>query len=655
MAELNSTRAALFANRLVRMGVWTLYLDDDRVLWSPELETVFGLEPGSFGGSQAAFRALVNPVDLPRLEKAMHDSIASREEYCVIFRYRHGSGEWRWMEGRGLPVYDESGKAERIEGVGIDVTDRTMAEHARFRLAAIVESSDDAILSKTLDGIITSWNAGATRLFGYSAEEMIGEPVAKLIPEELLPEEQVILSKLRRGERIEHYETRRLARDGSIVEVSLTVSPIRDITGAVVGASKIARDIGAVRRAIADREALLASERNARAEAERLGHLKDEFLATLSHELRTPLTTIVGWTSLLRRRANPDPELRAAVDTIHRSARAQAQIIDDLLDMSRIISGKIRLQTEAVDLRELLQVAVDGIRPAAAAKHIAVAVVLDPVTGLVAGDAARLQQVLWNLLTNALKFTPPNGAIRVSLQRTEAAMEISVKDSGIGIQPAFLPHVFERFRQADGSTTREHGGLGLGLSIVRNLVELHGGAVSVHSEGNGKGATFTVRLPLLQVETFMPRPVDPVRGIVVPTEPLLPSLTGTVVLIVDDEPDGRALLDRLLKEAGAEVHAAQGALEAIGILQREPVDVILSDIGMPGLDGYEFMRRVRALDNPQIRGVPAIAVTAYAREDDRQRSLSAGFQQHVAKPYSFPELATAIAGLRKGSAVAFPG
>ena len=656
MADPNTTRAALFGNRLVRMGVWTMYLDDERVVWSQELEEVFGLEHGTFGGTQAAFRQLVNPVDLPRLEKAIRTSVETRGEYCVIFRYRHGSGEWRWMEGRGLPVYDESGKAERIEGVGIDVTDRTMAEHARFRLAAIVESSDDAILSKTLDGIITSWNAGATRLFGYSAEEMVGEPVAKLIPEELLPEEQVILAKLRRGERIEHYETRRVAKDGSIVEVSLTVSPIRDITGAVVGASKIARDIGALRRAIADREGLLASERNARAEAERLGHLKDEFLATLSHELRTPLTTIVGWTNLLRRRANlADPELRAAVDTIHRSAKAQAQIIDDLLDMSRIISGKIRLQTDALDLRELLQLAVDGIRPAAAAKHIAVSVVLDPVTSLVAGDAARLQQVLWNLLTNALKFTPPNGAIRAMLRRTDGAMEISIKDSGIGIQSAFLPHVFERFRQADGSTTREHGGLGLGLSIVRNLVELHGGAVAVHSEGPGKGATFSVSLPLLQAESFVPRPSDPKRGPVLAPEPLLPSLSGTVVLIVDDEPDGRALLHRLLKDAGADVRAAEGGMEAIGILQREPVDVILSDIGMPGLDGYEFMRRVRALGDPQVSGVPAIALTAYAREEDRLRSLSAGFQQHVAKPYSFPELAIAIAGLRRGDAVAAPG
>jgi len=657
MADLNTTREVLgFANRLARMGMWTLHIDEDRVVWSPELEHVFGLERGSFPGTEAAFQSLVSPVDLPRLRQAIADSLASGEEYCVIFRFRHASGEWRWMEGRGRPSFDEDGKPQRIDGVGIDVTDRTMAEHARFRLAAIVESSDDAIISKTLDGIVTSWNAGAARLFGYSAEEMIGQPILKLIPEELWSEEHDILSKLRQGERIDHYETRRLAKDGSWVEVSLTVSPIRDITGAIVGASKIARDIGALRRAVADRESLLLSERNARAEAERLSHLKDEFLATLSHELRTPLTTIMGWANLLRRRSNIGPaELKAAVETIHRNAQAQAQIIDDLLDMSRIISGKIRLQSEAIDLRDLVQVAVDGIRPAAATKNISVSVVMDDSADLVAGDAARLQQVLWNLLTNALKFTPANGSIRVTLQRAGGGMEIHVKDSGVGIHQSFLPHVFERFRQADGSTTREHGGLGLGLSIVRNLVELHGGSVAVHSEGPGAGATFSVRLPLLQSAAWSPRPSDPARGIVVAPDPLMPSLIGTKVLIVDDEPDGRALLDRLLKEAGAEVHAAEGALEAIGILQREPIHVILSDIGMPGLDGYEFMRRVRALDDPGVRGVPAIAVTAYAREDDRLRSLSAGFQQHMAKPYSFPELANAIASLRGREEPALPG
>ena len=645
--ELNPSAGQQFTDRLVRMGTWTLHPGDDRVEWSPELEDVFGLAQGAFPGTQASFRELVHPSDVQRLQETVDQSLASGEEYCVLFRYRHSSGEWRWMEGRGLPFYDEAGKPFRVEGIGIDVTDRISAENARFRLAAIVESSDDAIISKTLEGIVTSWNGAAARLFGYSAEEMIGAPITKLIPQELLSEEQDILFKLRRGERIDHYETRRRAKDGSIVEVSLTVSPLRDVTGAIVGASKIARDIGSLRRATADRESLLESERNARAEAERLGHLKDEFLATLSHELRTPLTTILGWTNLLRRRVTLDEaELRAAVETIHRNAQAQAQIIDDLLDMSRIVSGKIRLQTDAVDPRDLVRVAIDGIRPTATAKHISVELRGDEVGGLIMGDAARLQQVLWNLLTNALKFTPSNGRIVVSLQHSDSQVEIHVKDSGIGIEPAFLPHVFERFRQADGSTTREHGGLGLGLSIVRNLVELHGGSVTVNSQGLGRGTTFTVRLPALPARAYSVLPADHSASASM-SDQLLPNLKGSTILIVDDEPDARALLERLLRDSGAQVIAASGAVEALHALEKQPVDLILSDVGMPGVDGYEFMRRLRSHADAVLRAIPAIAVTAYAREGDRQRSASAGFQRHVSKPYSFPDLASAIASLVK--------
>ncbi|MEJ0100829.1 MAG: PAS domain S-box protein [Pseudomonadota bacterium] len=632
-----------FASGLARMGAWTQYLDDDRVAWSAELEDVFGIERGSFGGTQAAFRALVYPSDLPRLQEEIARSLVSGQEYCVVFRYRHGSGEWRWMEGRGLPAYDDAGKAVRIEGIGIDVTDRTLAEHARFRLAAIVESSDDAIVSKTLEGIITSWNGGATRLFGYTADEMIGRSILTLVPPELHSEESQILAKLSRGERVEHYETRRVAKDGSPVEVSLTVSPVRDITGAVVGASKIARDIRGLRRTMVEREQLLMSERNARAEAERLGHLKDEFLATLSHELRTPLTAIMGWATLLRRHAGlPTTQVSTAVETIYRNAKAQAQIIDDLLDMSRIVSGKIRLQTGAVDLMELVQGSVDGTRPAAEAKHIQLDLHTASEAVLVAADAGRLQQVLWNLLTNAVKFTPAGGRVEVSVRLIGSRAEVRVQDSGIGIRREFLPHVFERFRQADGSTTREHGGLGLGLSIVRNLVELHGGSVAVQSEGEGRGALFTVLLPALRADPLM-RQVDEMGAEDFGAASGLPP--GTVVLIVDDEPDGRFLLGRLMSDAGAIVREADTARAGLEILNGGGVDVILCDISMPEMDGLEFIRHVRALEEPRLRATPAIAVTAYARHEDSERSLAAGFHRHVSKPYSFSNLVSAIVAL----------
>jgi PAS domain S-box-containing protein len=636
-----------YAFRLARMGRWTLHRDPERLDLSPELEEVMGLARGSFAGKLADFRHLVSPLDLPRVQQAAEDSLQTGEQYSVTFRFLHAGTDWRWMEARGLPRRGPDGTTVRVDGICVDVTERIAAENANFLFAAIVANSDDAIVSKTLDGIITSWNAGATRLFGYAVDEMVGAPIARIIPPDLLSEEQEILSKLRLGERIDHYETRRCARDGSTLEVSITVSPVRDITGAIVGASNITREVGALRRALADRDQLLVSERNARAEAERLGYLKDEFLATLSHELRTPLTTIIGWANLLRRRPGMGAEeLKAAVETIHRNAQAQAQIIDDLLDMSRIISGKISLQTDAVDLRELVRTAVDGIRPPATVKNLGIFELLDPAAGLVTGDAARLQQVLWNLLTNAVKFTPAGGYIRVRLEWLHSHARISVEDSGIGIEPEFLPHVFERFRQADGSTQREHGGLGLGLSIVRNLVELHGGSVAVESAGRGRGTTFSVNLPLARPEGFLFRPGEKERRALQATDLLLPSLVGTRVLIVDDEPDGRALLARLLQEAGAQVIAAEGALQALEILQRERVQAILSDIGMPGIDGYEFMRRVRSTDDHAVSAIPAIALTAYARKEDRMRSLAAGFQQHIAKPYSFGELAQAVAALQ---------
>jgi PAS domain S-box-containing protein len=614
------------------------------------MEDVFGIARGSFGGTAEAFRSLVHPEDLPRLRDEVARSLRTGEEYCVIFRYRHASGEWRWMEGRGLPLLDATGKPVRLDGVGIDVTERTLADHARSRLAAIVESSDDAILSKTLDGTVTSWNAGAARLFGYSAEEMIGQSILKLIPPELHAEEEQILAKVRNGERVDHYETRRLAKDGSILEVSLSVSPLRDANGVVIGASKIARDIGGLRRAVEERERLLASERSARAEAERLSHIKDEFLSTLSHELRTPLTAIVGWVTLLRRHASlPPAQVSAALETIYRNARAQARIIEDLLDMSRIVAGKIRLQPEALDLGDLIHAATDGIRPAADAKRIAVELLpmKDPV--MVTGDAARLQQVLWNVLTNAVKFTPAGGRITVGMRLEGEQAEVRIQDTGIGIKPEFLPRVFERFRQGDGSTTREHGGLGLGLSIVRNLVELHGGSITAHSAGEGLGATFILRLPaLLMDRSAHAGDITASRRRPAAVEPVV-SLHGATVLVVDDDPDSRALLSRLLGDAGARVLEAKSAAGGIGMLQADRVDVILSDIGMPEMDGFEFIRQVRS--DSAGRHAPAIAVTAFARPEDRERCLAAGYQRYFAKPYSFTELASAINSLR-GSAVA---
>lgn len=508
-------------------------------------------------------------------------------------------------------------------------------DDASALLAAIVESSDDAIVSKTLTGRITSWNAGAQRLFGYTAEEAIGNSVLILLPKELVHEEAEILGKIRAGQRVEHYETQRLRKDGTCVEVSITVSPVRDSTGSIVGASKIARDITVSKLAAAEREQLLESERAARNEAERLGHVKDEFLATLSHELRTPLNAILGWCQLLREPSFRSVNQSRAVDTIERNARAQAQIIDDLLDLSRIVSGKIRLNMAPLRLDEAVRLAVDVVQPAASAKRIQLNVTLDALAPIISGDSARIQQILWNLLTNAIKFTPSGGNISVTLEYIDERAVLTISDSGIGINSEFLPHVFHRFRQAETGSTRQYGGLGIGLSIVRNLVEMHGGSIEVNSAGTNHGTTFVMQFNCLTEHearssgiTKVPAPVR--------------RLDKRRILVIDDDPDGRDLLALLLEEHGAHVKQAASAQDAMSSLWQEPFDVVVSDLGMPGKDGYQFIQEVRGLSPSPLSKIPAIALSAYARPEDRKRSLAAGFQVHIAKPYSVAGLLDAV-------------
>ncbi len=357
-------------------------------------------------------------------------------------------------------------------------------------LAAIIDSSDDAIISKKLNGIITSWNKAAERIFGHTAEQMIGKPVTLLIPADRQSEEPAILEKLKRGERVDHFETVRVRRDGGLIDVSLTISPVKNAFGHIVGASKIARDVSEKKRWEA---ALLASSQ----EAERQSRIKDEFLATLSHELRTPLQSILSWTQLLRE-DNRDPEVAEGIEVIERSALAQSRIVEDLLDMNRILSGKVRLDVQSVALPPIIEDALDAVKLAALAKGVRLESIIEPLLPPVKGDPARLQQILWNLLTNALKFTPRDGKVQLVLQRVNSHVEVTVSDNGAGIPADFLPYVFDRFRQADSSSTRTHGGLGLGLAIVKHLTELHGGEVKVSSGGPGKGSCFTAKAQVMQ-------------------------------------------------------------------------------------------------------------------------------------------------------------
>jgi PAS domain S-box-containing protein len=900
------------------------------------------------------------------------------------------------------PIKGPDGQIIGASKIARDITERRRAEEKLLQTAAIVENSDDAIISKNLDGIILSWNPGAERLYGYTAAEAIGQPVTMLIPSDRPDEEPRILAQIRRGERVDHYETVRRHKDGTLVDVSLTVSPVRDTGGRIVGASKIARDITGRKKAekellerahlsalgadvgvaltqtnalpemlhacaeamvhhldaafarvwtlneeeqllelqasaglythldgphsrvpvgqykigliakeraphmtndvphdprISDhkwaaREGMVAfagyplivaerlvgvmglfarhplneatlqamssiangialgierkraeeelreqaeviemvnrlgqtlaaeldqhklvqavtdaateisgahfgsffynvldergasymlytlsgvpreafahfpmpratdifaptfngkgtvliadvkkdprygknspyygmpeghlpvtsylavpvvsrsgevlgglffghpeegvfTERAARvveglatqasvamdnaklfeavqrarteaeqsaAEKERLyreaqesSRLKDEFLATVSHELRTPLTSILGWAHMLRTRGFGDADAAKALETIERNARAQAQLIDDLLDVSRIITGKLRIDVRPVDPNSFIEAAIEAVRPAAEAKGVRVQRIMDTGVVTVSGDPVRLQQVVWNLLSNAIKFTPRGGRVQVRLERVNSHVEIGVSDSGSGIAPEFLPYVFDRFRQADQRTTRQHGGLGLGLAIVRHLVELHGGSVRAESPGKGQGSTFTVLLPVAPVyqSSGAEGRVHPAARDTLPSYECPDRLDGLKVLVVDDEPDTRELLKVGLGQCGAEVTAAGSAAEALEAIVAAVPDLLISDIGMPGEDGYELIRRVRELPAESGGKVPAIALTAYARVEDRMQALRAGYQMHVPKPVELAELVAVAASLiQRGS------
>ena len=553
-----------------------------------------------------------------------------------------------------------------------DITENKRVEETRSLLASIVESSDDAIISKTMDGTIVSWNKGAERLYGYSAEEVKGRSVTLLMPPNRIDDFPKIMETLRRGQPIEHYETERVRKDGQIIQVSLTISVIKNAAGGITGASTIARNITERKRAEEEREELLEREQAARREAEQAHNLsaelllreqaarkqaeeasrmKDEFLATVSHELRTPLNAIVGWAAILRRRSVDNNTAAQAIETIERNARAQTQLIEDLLDISRIITGRMRLDVQPVEVPLVIQGAVDAIRPAADAKGIRLQVVLDPKAGPVSGDPSRLQQVVWNLLSNAVKFTPKGGRVQIRLERINSHTEITVSDTGKGISSEFLPYVFDRFRQADSSYTRVHGGLGLGLAITRQLVELHGGTVEAQSAGEGYGATFTVKLPitiskdLAHYLTGASEAAAPAATPVTTGRP--PALVGLRILIVDDEADASELLKIILSDWGAEVQAAGSAAEGLETLKRWRPDVLISDIEMAYEDGYSLIAKVRVLPNEEGGQTPAIALTAHVRAEDRLRALSYGFDAHVSKPMEMAELATVIVSLAR--------
>jgi signal transduction histidine kinase/ActR/RegA family two-component response regulator len=436
------------------------------------------------------------------------------------------------------------------------------------------------------------------------------------------------------------------------MQQAVRISPLTH-EGRVIGTLTIVEDVtervtreAELQAQIEERSRLLSNENLARREAERANRLKDDFLATISHELRNPLNAILGWAHMMRVGKLNEANMDRAVETIYRNAKSQSQLVADLLDVSRIISGKLRLDVRTVDLISIVNAAIDSIRPAADAKTIRLQTMLDPAGGPISGDADRLQQIVWNLLTNAVKFTPKGGRIQIKVQRIDSHVEIVVSDSGVGISKEFLPYVFDRFRQADASITRTHGGLGLGLSIVHQLVDLHGGSVAVQSEGEGKGATFTITLPFIGViSQNEAESVHPTQSEEILSFDGLPSLQGLKVLVVDDEADTRELIGEVLKECGSEVIITRSAAEAFAALEQHKPDILISDLGMPDEDGYSLIEKIRALPSERGGDIPAAALTAYARAEDRMRVLRSGFQFHLPKPVDSAELVTVVASL----------
>lgn len=502
---------------------------------------------------------------------------------------------------------------------------------------------DYAIYTLDPAGVITAWYAGAERMLGYTAPEVIGQPVSRLFTPADVAAGLPALGLRRAAEQGEHTaDAWQQRQDGRTLPVALVWTALRSPQGMLLGFLALTRDVSARQAEAAARERALHDSQLARQEAERASRLKGEFLATLSHELRTPLSAILGWAHALENGAFDAGTLQHGLEAISRNARLQVQLIDDLLDMTRIESGQLRLDLQRVELDGVLAAAMDAVLPVVAARGLTLTPRFPPPPACwVLGDPARLQQVVAHLLSNAIKFTPRGGQIELSLVHDDQRACVCVADSGQGIAPEFLGRLFERFRQQDATTTRRHGGLGIGLALVRELVRMHGGEVRAESEGLGRGARFTVCLPLAPEAAAVPH-ARPTRA------PLGGRLSGVGVLVVEDEPDVRAVTARLLQSAGAEVAQAATADEALQLLRQRRPDVLLSDIGMAGCDGYALIRQVRALP-PEAGGrTPAAAFTAFAGREDAERARAAGYQRHLAKPVPPEALLAAVQALAAG-------
>ncbi len=633
------------------------------IWWGPELTNIYNdafiailgrRHPDALGRPAKSIWVEVWSVLEPEVEAVMQRGESSWNERKHVVLMRNGFPEEAWFTWSYSPIKDEEGNVLGLNCITIEDTPRVLAEKSQERLSderlrreaderarTILESIADAFFSLDYDWRFTYANPQSLVLLGRPPDELIG----KVLWDEYPGLIGSVFEPIYRG-----VAANREA--ASIVAYFPDHKRWYDVRAypASHGLSVYFRDVSERKLAEEEREHLLERERSARTEAERASQVKDEFLATLSHELRTPLNAVLGWCEvLITGNLNDTEDVASGLRTIERNAHAQAQIISDILDMSSFMAGKVRLSVRPLNLESVVKEAIETAKPAAMGKEIEISLSVDFSPSHISGDPSRLQQVFWNLLSNAVKFSPKKGRIDVKLTRIESHLEVHVADTGIGIKSEFLPYVFDRFRQADSSTTRHHGGLGLGLSIVKQLVELHGGTVSVNSAGEGLGATFTVSLPLTAVQNET-KPVVERRETLSKQVHLEyfeigSGIDGIKVLVVDDEPDARALIKRLLEDRGAIVTTVSSASDAIAALVTQRPDVLVSDIGMPGEDGYMMMQRIRALGRERGGGVPALALTAYAGSEDRTRSILAGFQMHISKPVAPSELIASVSRL----------
>ena len=524
------------------------------------------------------------------------------------------------------------------------LSDASASEGAErlLRLAALIDLSYEPIFVWDVDKGIIEWNKGCEQLYGYSKSEAINRRSHELLKTEFLISQEQYQKTL---ELEGHWsgELRQITKSGCRVSVESRQQLIESSFQRLVLETN--RNITERKQAEQEREQSIVREHALRVDAERAARAKDEFLATLSHELRTPLNAILGWGTILRKGAVDDVTASRGIAAIERNAKAQAQLVEDLLDVSRIISGNLRLDVKPIALTSVIKAAMDSVQPAADAKEIQLQIIVDPAVDNTRGDAARLQQVIWNLLSNSIKFTPKGGDVSVKVERSDSMAEIIVTDTGEGIRREFLPYVFDRFKQADGSISRKHAGLGLGLAIARHLMELHGGTIEADSAGAGLGAAFKVRLPLGDASTAGTAQVDSAKRHALPGLPTAsesPDLNGIRILVVDDEADAREMLRTVLEQLGADVTTASSARDAIDVLPAWKPNVLVSDIGMPEEDGYVLIKRVRALSSEAGGNIPAIALTGYVRVEERMRALEAGYQMFVPKPVEVGELAIII-------------